>query len=90
MALDVLAVAAASTGIESLFSRAKEVVTDRRTRLDPVVFKQIECLNYHWKDKIVDYVRLNEVIEELEFQEFEYLEREEEMFSDDEGNEEYA
>ena len=55
------------------------------------MFEQIECLNYHWKGKIVDYAWLNEEdIEELELEEFEYLEQEEAMFSDNEDEEEDA
>ena len=35
MALDILPIAAASVGIELLFSRAKEVSMDHRASLDP-------------------------------------------------------
>ena len=60
MALDILPIAAASVGAESLFSRAKEVATDRRSRLDPDLFEQIECLKYYWMRTLPDYARANE------------------------------
>lgn len=32
-----------------------------------MVFEQIECLNYHWKGKILDYAHINEEeVEELD------------------------
>ena len=81
MALDILPIPAASVGVESLFSRAKEVATARRSRLSPKTFEQIECLHYYWKDTIVDYARENEedpeamLLEEYE----EFVEMEEEL-----------
>ncbi|EJF60760.1 hypothetical protein DICSQDRAFT_25739, partial [Dichomitus squalens LYAD-421 SS1] len=47
MSIDILPIAAASVDIESLFSRAKQVSTDRRSTLDPELFEQIKCLKYH-------------------------------------------
>lgn len=65
--LYILAIAAASTGVKSVFSRAKEVTTNCRSRLNATIFEQIECLNYHWKGKIPDYARINEEeVEELD------------------------
>ena len=87
MALDVLPIAGASTGVESLFSRAKEVTTDRRSRLDADVFEEIECLNYYWKHKIVDYAKVNQdTVEEIEIEDFEFLESQEGLFSDNEDD----
>ena len=75
MALNILPVAAATVGVESLFSRSKELLTDRRSRLSPIVVDQIQCLEHNWKRKIVDLVRANERMqEELYMQDFEYLE----------------
>ena len=74
MALDILPIAAASVGIESLFSHAKEVSTDRRASLDPELFEQIECLKYHWTPQLVDYVRVNhERVERVDLRDFENL-----------------
>ncbi len=87
MALDILPIPAASTGAESLFSRAKEVTTDRRSRLDPEILEQVECLSWHWKGTLADYARINEdtveVVEGLE--EFKFLESQETLFFDDEA-----
>ncbi len=91
IALYILAIAAASTGVESVFSCAKEVTTDRRSRLDPTVFEQIECLNYHWKGKIPDYARINEEeVEELDIdiKPFEWINAEEgRLFADADSGE---
>ncbi len=87
MALDILPIPAASTGAESLFSRAKEVTTDRRSRLDPDILEEIECLSWHWKGMLPDYASINEdtveVVKGLE--EFEFLESQEALFVDDEA-----
>ncbi len=82
MALDILPIPAASVGVESLFSHGKEVLTDRRSRLAPVVFEQVQCLEHHWKPKIVDYARENEAdVEDIYIEDFEYFEEQEEMLS---------
>lgn len=59
IALDILPIPATSVGCEHLFSRAKQVATPRRTRLDPGLFEAIESLHYHWKPRLVDHARLN-------------------------------
>ena len=75
MALNILPVAAATVGVESLFSRSKELLTDRRSRLSPIVIDQIQCLEHNWKHKIIDLAHANERMqEELYMQDFEYLE----------------
>ncbi|TFK82993.1 hypothetical protein K466DRAFT_628748, partial [Polyporus arcularius HHB13444] len=86
MALDVLPIPAASTGAESLFSRAKEVTTDRRSRLDPDILEEIECLSWHWKGTLPDYATVNEdTVEVVEgLKEYEFLESQEALFVDDE------
>ena len=74
MALDILPIAAASVGIESLFSHAKEVSTDHRASLDPELFEQIECLKYHWTPKLVDYAHVNhQRVEQVDLRDFENL-----------------
>ncbi len=52
IALDILPTPAATVGVESLFSRSKEVMTDRRSRLDLLLFEQLQCLHYHWEQDI--------------------------------------
>ena len=59
MALDIFPIAAASMGIESLFSHAKEVSTDHCASLDPELFEQIECLKYHWTPKLINCANAN-------------------------------
>ena len=82
MALDILPVAGATVGVESLFSRSKELLTDRRSRLAPKVVEQIQCLEHYWSSDIVDLARENEKIrEEIYMQDFEYFEEEEELLS---------
>ena len=78
--LDILPVPAATVGVESLFSRGKEVMADRCSRLDPALFKQLQCLHYHWSKETVDWALVNsEEMEEIELCEYEYLEVHEEL-----------
>ncbi len=78
IALDILPIAAASVGAEALFSQGKEVLTDRRSRLDPELFEQVQCLNFAWKPTIVDWARLNDQLTvDVYLQEFEFMYAEE-------------
>ena len=89
MALDILPIAAASVGAESLFSRAKEVSTDRRSWLDPDMFEQIECLKYHWMRSTPDHVRANhEEAEDLYINTFTSMETEAALLPSDTEDEE--
>ena len=79
---------ASSVSSERLFSRAKQVSTDRRTQLGADVFEAIEALNFNWSRSLVDYVRVNSArSEEVELDEdimpFLVLEEEEELFRGD-------
>ena len=82
IALDILPVPAAGVGVESLFSRGKEVMADRRSRLDPALFEQLQCLHYHWSKDTVDWALVNsEEMEEIELREYEYLEAHKELIA---------
>ncbi len=79
IALDVLPIPATTVCVKSLFSHGKEIITDCRSRLDPVLFEQLQALRYHWKD-LVDFVTENaKVIEEIELQAFEYFQAHNEL-----------
>ena len=81
MAVDILAIPAASVGVESLFSRAKRVATDQRACLDLELFEQIKCLKYNWRGTIDDLAAANEAeIERIEMTEFENMEKVEELY----------
>ncbi len=85
MAIDILPVAAASTGAESLFSRAKEVTTDRRSRLDPELLEQIQTLSWHWKGTLPDYASINQETVEVvgeEIKEFEFMESQDALLAE--------
>ncbi len=57
-------------------------MTDRRSRLDPFLFEQLQCLHYHWEMDVIDWARDNsELIEEIDVQEFEYMEAHEELIA---------
>ena len=63
-------------GIESLFSRAAEVTTPRRSCLDPEALEQIETLHYYLKGELVDYAKVNqERGEEIYLKDFEIMEQ---------------
>ncbi len=80
MALDVLPAAGAMVGAESLFSRCKEVTTDRQSRLSPHVLEELQCLEHNWRDDIADYATFNEAQrEEIFIADFEDLEVEEHL-----------
>ena len=78
MALDILPIPAPSVGAESLFSRAKEVATARRSRLKHTTFESLECLHYYWKYRLTDFARINKAfVEDIDdFVEFEEMEEE--------------
>lgn len=84
IALDILPIPASSVGCEQLFSRAAQVATDRRSRLGPEKFEWIECLHYHWKRDLPDFIRNKpEEVEEVDL-DFEYIMVEEtELNADD-------
>ncbi|EIW57565.1 hATC-domain-containing protein, partial [Trametes versicolor FP-101664 SS1] len=85
MALDILPIPASSVAVERLFSHAKQVSTDRRSRLGPDLFKWLECLSHHWRPQIVDYARLNsQEIEDIDLLEYTGFYEVEELLQDDE------
>ena len=59
IALDILPIPGSSVSCEQLFSRAKQVTTDRRSRIAPDLIEALECLQYNWKGNIIDWARLN-------------------------------
>ena len=85
MALDILPIPASSVSSERLFSRARQVSTDRRTQLGADVFEAIEALHFNWSRSLVDYARVNSArSEEVELDEdimpYLVLEEEEDLF----------
>ena len=44
---------------EWLFSRTKQVTTDRRSSIGPDLIEALECLQYNWKGNIIDWARVN-------------------------------
>lgn len=59
IALDILPIQASSVPCERLFSAAKEIATDKRSRLGPVRFEQLQMLKHHWKGGIIDLALWN-------------------------------
>lgn len=83
LALDVLPAAGATVGAECLFSRCKQVTTDRWSRLSPHVLEQIQCLEHNWHGTIVDYAALNDAQhEEIYMRDFEDIEEEEKLLGE--------
>lgn len=59
IALDILPIQASSVPCERLFSAAKEIATDKRSRLGPTRFEQLQMLKHAWKKDIVDLALWN-------------------------------
>lgn len=83
MALDVLPIPASSVAVERLFSRAKQVSTDRRSRIGADLFEWLQCLSHHWRGTIVDYAKVNSaIIEEVLLDDFETYNEVDELWND--------
>ena len=54
IALDVLPIQASSVPCERLFSAAKLIATDRRARLSPEVFEELQVLKFAWRGELVN------------------------------------
>lgn len=59
ISLDILPIQASSVPCERLFSSAKEITTDKRSRLGPVRFEQLQMLKHHWRGGIIDLALWN-------------------------------
>lgn len=59
LAIDILPIQASSVPCERLFSSAKEITTDKRSRLGPVRFEQLQMLKHHWRSGIIDLALWN-------------------------------
>ena len=71
MALDILPIPASSVAVERLFSRAKQVSTDRHSRIGADLFEWLQCLSHHWCGSIVDYANVNSAtVEEVVLDDF--------------------
>jgi hypothetical protein len=67
IALDILPMQGSSVPCERVFSGAKLIATDRRARLSPTVFEELQVLKFAWRDKQPDWAALNgEEIEEVD------------------------
>lgn len=64
IALDVLPVQASSVACERLFSAAKHITTDNRSRLRTDVFEQLQLLKTSWRPHLVDIAKENQMLEE--------------------------
>ena len=83
MALDVLPIPASSVAVERLFSCAKQVSTDRRSRIGADLFEWLQCLSHHWRGTIVDYAKVNSsTVEEVLLDDFEMYYEVDELWND--------
>lgn len=64
MALDVLPAQASSVACERLFSAAKHITSDTRSRLSTEMFEKLQLLKAAWRKEMVDISRENEAIQE--------------------------
>ena len=78
--LDVLPSQASSVPCERLFLGTKQIATDKRANLGPVIFEKLTIMNSAWKAKLFDAAAWNSAqAEDVELPDFEY----EEMLVDD-------
>ena len=75
MALDILPIPASSIPCERLFSAAKEIADDRRARLGPKKFEELQVMKFAWRNNIPDLAAWNSAfVEEVDhLQEFREL-----------------
>jgi hypothetical protein len=71
IALDVLPAQASSDPCEQLFSAAKQVVDDWRSRLGAERFEQLQMLKFTWRQEKVDFAAWNSgYVEQVDIEEF--------------------
>ena len=59
IALDVLPSQASSVPCERLFSSAKQVADDRRSRLGSTKFEQLQIMKFAWRNTVTDLAAWN-------------------------------
>jgi hypothetical protein len=71
IALDVLPAQASSVPCERLFSASKQIATDRRSCLGPIVFEELVIMRSAWGPKLLDLAAWNtsQVEEVFDFEE---------------------
>jgi hypothetical protein len=74
VALDILPIPASSVPCEGLFLAAKEIADDRRARLGPKKFEQLQIMKFAWRNTIRDLAAWNSgLVEEIDLEEFQLL-----------------
>lgn len=69
--MDILPIPASSVPCERLFSAAKEVADDRRARLGPKKFEELQLTKFGWRNNVPDLAAWNSSeIEETDITEF--------------------
>jgi hypothetical protein len=69
--LDILPIPASSVPCERLFSAAKEIADDRRARLGPKKFEELQFTKFGGRNNITDLAAWNSSeIEEMDIREF--------------------
>lgn len=71
IALDVLPAQASSVPCERLFSGAKQIAVDRRSRLGADLFEKLQMMKYAWRDSMTDLAAWNSAqVEEVSLEEY--------------------
>ena len=74
IALDVLPAQASSVPCKRLFSGTKQIATDHRASLGPVIFEEIVVMKSAWGPDLYDLAAWNESqVEDVDFFDFEEL-----------------
>lgn len=81
--MDVLPIPASSVPCERLFSAAKEIADDRRARLGPKKFEELQLMKFAWRNNVSDLAAWNSSqIEEMDLTEFTDLLEEDKWHND--------
>ncbi|KAF5374133.1 hypothetical protein D9615_008888 [Tricholomella constricta] len=83
IALDILPSQASSVPCERVFSQSKLTATDRRSRLGPAIFEQLQILKAFWNDDLSNFAQDNtDEIEICVIEDFEALQTTDVEFCD--------
>jgi hypothetical protein len=74
IALDILPIPASSVPCERLFSAAKAIADDRRSRLGSQKFEELQIMKFAWRNNVADLAAWNsDAVQEINIGEYKAL-----------------